>query len=98
MTTLLFASGKIFNAIIEDVQSNHIQLSKNHEDTLYIARVLNSLMGENGRQYLHIIRQQRRGYDAIKIDNLYDSTLANCTTSYTLGALRQKYNEAIKRK
>lgn len=89
---------KIFNAIIEDVKENHIQLSKNHEDTLYIARVLNSLMGENGRQYLHIIRQQRRGYDAIKTDNLYDSTLANCTTCYTLGALRQKYNQAIQRK
>ena len=89
---------KIFNAIIEDVQTNHLQLTMNHEDTLYISRVLSSLMGEDGRQYLHIIRQQRSGYDAIKTDNLYDSTLANCTTSYTLGALRIKYNQAIKRK
>lgn len=87
---------KIFDAIIEDVQTNHLQLSKNHEDTLYIARVLNSLMGENGRQYLHVIRQQRSGYDERNIDDLYDSTLANCTTSYTLGALRKKYNDAIK--
>lgn len=96
--TLTPRERKIFDAIIEDVQTNHLQLSKNHEDTLYIARVLNSLMGEDGRQYLHIIRKQRSGYDAIKTDNLYDSTLANCTTSYTLGALRQKYNEAIQRK
>lgn len=86
----------IFDSIITDVQSNHIQLSKNHADTLYIARVLSSLMGEDGRQYLHVIRQQRNGYNERKIDDLYDSTLANCTERYTMGALRKKYNDAIK--
>ena len=89
---------KIFELIIEDVQTNHIQLSKNHADTLYIASVLSSIMGESGRKYLHVIRQQRRGYDERKIDDLYDYVQANNTEHYTMGALRHKYNEAIQRK
>lgn len=87
---------QIFDTIITDIQTNHLQLTKNHTDTLYIASVLSSIMGESGRKYLHIIRKQRSGYDERKIDDLYDYTLANNTTSYTLGALRKKYQEAIK--
>lgn len=87
---------KTLTDIITDVQTNHLQLSKNHADTLYIASVLSSIMGESGRKYLHIIRKQRSGYDERKIDDLYDYVQANNTEHYTMGALRKKYQEAIK--
>jgi hypothetical protein len=80
--------------IMEDMTKNHLQLSKNHSDTLYLANVLSSLMGEEGRKYLHIIREQRKGYDPIKTDNLFDYSLANNTTKYSMAALRHKYNQA----
>lgn len=89
---------KILEDIITDVQTNHLQLSKNHADTLYVASVLSSIMGEDGRQYLHIIRKQRSGYDERKIDDVFDYVQANNTEHYTLGALRKKYKEAITRK
>lgn len=85
---------QVLNEIIADVQTNHLQLSQNHADTLYLASVISSIMGEDGRQYLHVIRQQRRGYDARKIDDLYDYAAANNTEHYTLGALIMKYKQA----
>ena len=80
--------------IMEDVQQNHLQLSRSHSDTLYLSNVLSSLCGEQGRKYLHIIRRQRGGYDQQKTDNLYDYSLANNTTKYSMAALRHKYNQA----
>lgn len=80
--------------IMEEVQQNHLQLSKNHSDTLYLANVLSSLCGEQGRKYLHIIREQRKGYEPIKTDNLYDYSMAHNTTKYSMAALRHKYNQA----
>ena len=80
--------------IMEEVQQNHLQLSKNHSDTLYLANVLSSLCGEQGRKYLHIIRRQRGGYDQQKTDNLYDYSMANNTTKYSMAALKRKYNQA----
>ena len=61
---------------------------------MYLANVFASLLGENGRDYLHIIRQQRNGYDSTKIDNLFDYALANNMTNYSLGAIVAKYKTA----
>ena len=80
--------------IMEDVAKNHIQLSKNHHDTLYLSNVLSSVMGEDGRKYLHIIRQQREGYDQTKTDCLFDYSLEHNTTKYSICALRRKYKQA----
>ena len=80
--------------IMEDVQQNHLQLSRSHSDTLYLSNVLSSVMGEDGRKYLHIIRQQRGNYDPIKTDSLFDYSLEHNTTKYSMAALRYKYNQA----
>ena len=80
--------------IMQDVTKNHLQLSKNHSDTLYISNVLSSICGEEGRKYLHIIRQQRGNYDPIKTDSLFDYSLEHNTTKYSMAALRYKYNQA----
>ena len=80
--------------IMTDVQQNHLQLSKNHSDTLYISNVLSSLCGEQGRKYLHVIRQQRENYDQVKTDCLFDYSLEHNTTKYSICALRRKYKQA----
>lgn len=80
--------------IIKDVKDNKLQLTKNHHDTMYLANVFASLLGEDGRIYLHTIRQQRIGYDSTKIDNLFDYALSNNMTNYSLGAIVAKYKTA----
>lgn len=89
---------QVLNEIIADVQTNHLVVNKNHSDTLYIGNILSSILGEDGRKYAHILRQQRRGYDSRKIDYLYDYCTATNTTRYTMGALRKLYNDAKTRK
>lgn len=82
--------------IMEDVKKNHLILTKNHTDTLGLANCLANIMGEEGRQLLHIIRLQRSGYDEYKTDKTFDDMLYNdkSTERYGVGFLISKYNEA----
>ena len=84
------------NEIIEDIKANKLQLSKNHKDTLGLANCLANIMGEEGRELLHIIRQQRSGYDEFKIDKTFDEMLDKIDDNerYGLGFLISKYKEA----
>ena len=85
---------KIIELIIEDIKNNKIQMSKNHRDTLYLASVLYSLYGEDGREYLHIMRKQREGYNEKKINDLFDYCKKNSKNHYSVLALVQKYRKA----
>ena len=84
------------NEIIEDIKANKLQLSKNHKDTLGLANCLANIMGEEGWELLHIIRQQRSGYDEFKIDKTFDEMLDKIDDNerYGLGFLISKYKEA----
>ena len=82
--------------MVKDIKANKIQLSKNHDDTLAIANCLANIMGEEGRELLHIIRQQRSGYDEFKTDCTFDYVLNHLDDNerYGLGFLISKYNQA----
>lgn len=82
--------------MIEDIKENRLMLSKNHTDTLMIANCLANILGEDGRQLLHIIRSQREGYDEFKTDRTFDDMLYNNEDNerYGLGFLISKYKEA----
>jgi len=82
--------------MIEDIKANKIQLSKNHTDTLMIANCLANIWGEDGRELLHIIRQQRSGYDEYKTDNNYTHVLDHLDEGekFGLGLIFDKYNQA----
>lgn len=82
--------------IMEDIKKNKIQLSKNHTDTLGLANCLANIMGEEGRELLHIIRQQRSGYDEFKLDKTFDEMLDKIKDNerYGVGFLFSKHNEA----
>lgn len=83
-------------SMVEDIKQNKIQLTKNHTDTLMIANCIANVWGENGRELIHIIRQQRSGYDSFKTDRTFDDMLYNNDDNerYGLGLLFSKYNEA----
>ena len=84
------------NEMIEDIKKNHLQLSKNHDDTLKIANAIANIWGEDGRELLHLIRSQRSGYDEYKTDCIFDYVLDHLDDKerYGLGFIFSKYNEA----
>lgn len=82
--------------IMEDIKKKHLILTKNHTDTLGLANCLANILGEKGRDLLHIIRSQREGYDEYKTDKTFDDMLYNNEDNerYGLGFLISKYKEA----
>lgn len=84
------------NEMIEDIKANKLQLTKNHYDTLAIANCLVNILGEKGRDLLHIIRSQREGYDENKTDKNFDYALDHLDEGerFNLGFLISKYKEA----
>lgn len=87
---------KKVKSMVEDIKQNKIQLSKNHKDTLGLANAIANIWGENGRELLHIIRQQRSGYDEFKTDCNFDYVLNNLEDNerYGLRFIFKKYNQA----
>ena len=86
--------------IVTETKASHLQLTRNHDDTIYLANILFSMIGEDGRNYLHIFRQQREGYDEFKTDNIFTYVSTNTETyiSNPIGALKAKFNQAVKEK
>lgn len=82
--------------MVKDIKKNHLQLSKNHDDTLGLANAIANIWGEEGRDLLHIIRSQREGYDEYKIDGEFDYALDHLDNGerYGLGLIFTKYKEA----
>ena len=83
-------------SMVEDIKANKLVLTKNHTDTLMIANCLANIWGEEGRTLLHIIRQQRSGYDEFKTDENYSYVLDHLDEGerFNLGFLFSKYNQA----
>lgn len=83
-------------SMVEDIKANKLVLTKNHTDTLMIANCLANIWGEEGRTLLHIIRQQRSGYDEFKTDENYSYVLDHLDEGerFNLGFLISKYNQA----
>ena len=82
--------------MVEDIKANKLVLTKNHTDTLMIANCLANIWGEEGRTLLHIIRQQRSGYDEFKTDENYSYVLDHLEEGekFNIAFLFSKYNQA----
>ena len=82
--------------MVEDIKANKLVLTKNHTDTLMIANCLANIWGKEGRTLLHIIRQQRSGYDEFKTDENYSYVLDHLEEGekFNIGFLFSKYNQA----
>ena len=83
-------------SMVEDIKANKLQLTKNHTDTLLICNAIANIWGEEGRELIHIIRQQRSGYDEYKTDNNYTHVLDHLDEGekFGLGLIFDKYNKA----
>lgn len=82
--------------MVKDIKENRLQLTKNHTDTLLICNAIANIWGEEGRELIHIIRQQRSGYDEYKTDKNYSHVLDHLDEGerYGLGLIFTKYKEA----
>jgi virE domain protein len=83
-------------SMVEDIKANKLQLTKNHTDTLLICNAIANIWGEEGRELIHIIRQQRSGYDEYKTDKNYTHVLDHLDEGekFGLGLIFDKYNKA----
>lgn len=84
-----------FEMALKDIEERRLIITKNHQETLDLSNCLACVFGEEGREYLHLIRKQRKGYDAYKIDECFDTSLYYIEQghTYTLGTFFKYYNQ-----
>lgn len=85
-----------FEMALKDIEERRLVITHNHRETLDLSNCMAGVFGEEGRDYLHIIRKQRKGYDAYKIDECFDTSLYYIEQghTYTLGTFFKYYNQA----
>lgn len=85
-----------FEMALKDIEERGLIITKCHQETLDISNCLACVFGEEGREYLHLIRKQRKGYDCYKIDECYNTSLDYIEQGhqYTLGTFFKYYNKA----
>lgn len=85
-----------FEMALKDIEERRLIITKNHQETLDLSNCMASVFGEEGREYLHTIRKQRKGYDAYKINECFDTSLNYIEQGhqYTLGTFYKYYNQA----
>lgn len=85
-----------FEMALKDIEERGLIITKNHQETLDISNCLACVYGEEGRDYLHIIRKQRKGYDEYKLDECFNTSLDYIEQGhqYTLGTFFKYYNQA----
>lgn len=85
-----------FEMAIKDIEERRLIITKNHQETLDISNCLACVFGEEGREYLHLIRKQRKGYDEYKLDECFDTSLNYIEQGhkYSLGTFYKYYNQS----
>lgn len=85
-----------FEMALKDIEERGLIITKNHQETLDLSNCLASVWGEEGREYLHTIRKQRKGYDEYKLDECFDTSLNYIEQGhkYTLGTFYKYYNQS----
>lgn len=82
-----------FLKALADIKERGLVITKNHQQTLDLSNCMACVFGEEGREYLHLIRKQRKGYDAYKLDECYNTSLSYIEQghTYTLGTFYKYY-------
>lgn len=85
-----------FEMALKDIEERRLIITKNHQETLDLSNCLACVFGEEGREYLHLIRKQRKGYDEYKIDECFDTSLNYIEQGhkYSLGTFYKYYNQS----
>lgn len=84
-----------FEMAIKDIEERGLVITHNHRETLDLSNCMAAVYGEEGRDYLHTIRKQRKGYDEYKLDECYNNSLDYIEQGhkYTLGTFYKYYNQ-----
>lgn len=85
-----------FEMALKDIEERGLIITHNHRETLDISNCMAGVFGEEGRDYLHLIRRQRKGYDCYKLDECYNNSLDYIEQGhkYTLGTFYKYYHQA----
>lgn len=85
-----------FEMALKDIEERGIIITHNHRETLDISNCMAGVFGEEGREYLHLIRRQRKGYDCYKLDECFNTSLSYIEQghTYTLGTFFKYYNQS----
>lgn len=84
-----------FLKALADIKERGLVITKNHRETLDLSNCMAAVYGEEGRDYLHTIRKQRKGYDEYKLDECFNTSLDYIEQghTYTLGTFYKYYNQ-----
>ncbi|WP_456001148.1 BT4734/BF3469 family protein [Prevotella sp.] len=72
--------------VFDNIRKNNIIVTNCHNDTLALCNIFYNAFGYDGLPCVHILRQQRKGYDPIKLDNTFE---------YVANASYQPYGIAL---
>ena len=80
--------------VFNDIIRNNIIVTKNHTDTLTLCNIFYHAFGYDGLKCVQILRQQRKGYDPIKLDNTFDYVANADYPTCTIGLFYDMYKKA----
>lgn len=80
--------------VFNDIVANNIIVTHCHTDTLTLCNIFYNAFGYDGLQCVHILRQQRKGYDAAKLDNTFDYVANSDYPKCTIGLFYNMYKAA----
>ena len=85
-----------FEMALKDIEERGLIITHNHRETLDISNCMAGVFGEEGREYLHLIRRQRKGYDCYKLDECFNTSLDYIEQghNYSLGTFYKYYNQS----
>ena len=80
--------------VFDDIMRNNIIVTRCHTDTLTLCNIFYNAFGDDGLQCVHILRQQRSGYDPDKLDNTFDYVANSSYQPYGIALFFSMYQQA----
>ena len=80
--------------VFNDIMKNNIIVTHCHNDTLTLCNIFYHAFGYDGLQCVHILRQQRKGYDPAKLDSTFDYVANADYPTCTIGLFFSMYQNA----
>lgn len=80
--------------VFNDIVANNIIVTHCHTDTLTLCNIFYNAFGYDGLSCVHILRQQRKGYDAAKVDDTFDYVANSSYQPYGIALFFTMYNKA----
>ena len=80
--------------VFDDIIRNNIIVTSCHTDTLTLCNIFYNAFGYDGLKCVHILRQQRKGYDPDKLDNTFEYVANSSYQPYGIALFFDMYQKA----